>query len=60
MICGYFVKVGFFHVIMEPHQTSQHDESQSVGDCWMIKIEQDTEHMILGGSAICLRPHPDL
>ncbi len=24
------------------------------------KIEQDTEHIILGGSAICLRPHPDL
>jgi hypothetical protein len=23
------------------------------------KIEQDTEHIILGGSAICLRPHPD-
>jgi hypothetical protein len=24
------------------------------------EIEQDTEHIILGGSAICLRPHPDL
>jgi hypothetical protein len=24
------------------------------------KIKQDTEHIILGGSAICLRPHPNL
>jgi hypothetical protein len=28
---------GFFRVIMEPHQTSQHVDTQSVGDCRIIK-----------------------
>ena len=29
----------FFHVIMEPHQTLQYHESQSIGDCLDDKIE---------------------
>jgi hypothetical protein len=54
-------------IIIEPHQTLQHHESQSIGDCLDDKIEQelikrkkDTTHIILGGSATCLRPHRDL